>query len=136
VAIRTVLIQQNPHLRRQLTQTIEHKGLTLAGSYEHVNDSSFRELAAAEPDLVIVDIKCAHAQQWRLVRALRALPVRPLLMAVASMDLPGGDLPGGRESALRQGIDYIFDPLLEVDGLLAALGGLPGRETVAEAGGN
>ena len=114
-----VIIEDNPHLRAQVAEAVRRMGLTLAACYDAVSTSTLAEIVAIGPAAVIFPIQQAHASQWRLVRTLQALPVPPVLMALSPVDIPAI-----HQSALAEGVDYIFDPLLDVDSFLTTLGTL------------
>lgn len=111
-----ILIEKNPHLRAQLADTLERLGITLAASYDAVPATLRDQVSTLRPELVVFPMRQAHAGRWRLVRELQSLAVRPTLMALAPVDIPAI-----RQSALDQGVDHVFDPLLELDALLTAL---------------
>lgn len=113
---RAILIEKNPHLREQLAETMRRLGITLAATYDSPAAGLSEQIASLAPELVVFPMKQAHAARWRMVRELRLLPTPPVLMALVSVDIPAI-----RQSALAQGVDFVFDPLLELDEFLGAL---------------
>lgn len=91
-------------------------GIALAATYDAVPAHLHDEMLRLQPDLLVFPLKQAHAGGWRLVRELQSMPAPPVLMALESVDAPAI-----RISALRHGVDYVFDPLLELDAFLSAL---------------
>jgi DNA-binding response OmpR family regulator len=111
-----ILIERNPHLREQLAETMRRLGIALAATYDVVPSQLHDEVARVQPDLLVFPLKQAHAGGWRLVRELLLMPAPPVLMALEAIDAPAI-----RITALRHGVDYVFDPLLELDAFLSAL---------------
>jgi DNA-binding response OmpR family regulator len=111
-----ILIEKNPHLRAQLAETMRRLGIVLVASYDAVPQRMGEEVASSGAGLVIFSLKQAHAGHWRLVHEMQALPDPPVMMALSSLDIPAI-----RQSALAQGVSFVFDPLLEIDAFLLAL---------------
>ena len=119
MSVKAVLIEPNRHLRDQLAEAVRRTGFTLAACYDWATLAALTEIAVIGPQLVIFPMMQGHSGQWRLVRQLQTAAIPPVLMALSPVDIPAI-----RQSALAEGVHHVFDPLLEVDGFLAALAGL------------
>lgn len=119
VLLTAIIIEGNPHLRLQVAEAVRRMGFTLTAAYDSASPAALAEIETLAPALVIFPIHEAHAGQWQMVRTLQAISTPPRLMALSQHGISSI-----HQSALAEGIDHVFDPLVDVDQFLATLGTL------------
>lgn len=114
--MKVFVVEDAPLLRERLEALIASiPGLSVAG---HASGAAaaVRDILAARPDVVVLDIHLAEGNGFDVLRGLRAAAFMPLIYVLTNYPLEGY-----RKTAERLGARGFFDKSNEIDRLRDAL---------------
>lgn len=98
---RTVIVEPSTDLRRALRDTLRESFPLMKVLQAKDRQQALSKIAAAQPDLVFLDIRMPGGQGLQLIQRVRAACARARVVVLGSHELPEY-----RQAALAQGADY------------------------------
>jgi len=117
-----LVVDDDADIRTVLTRALGHAGFRATAAAD--GREALDAIAAAPPDLVLLDIRMPHVDGHELLRALRAEPATRELPVIVLTASQGGD---GRESALAAGATAYLKKPFVADDLIGTIRGLLAR---------